>query len=337
MWLPLHKSLFFMRSTKRHIDDNDDDDPYSIFLKKPKTQKIDNELIITKDGLEIGHSSMQGLRRHMEDQYIMDEFFDKHTLVAVMDGHAGEGCAQFASVKLVELLEATETWNEYCNAKDKTSENSIDLLSRALVQAYIDLDVAFLESDFMDGSGCTCVCAIITPTHIVCANVGDSRCVIGTDGYTISMTDDHKPTNPEEQHRIMKAGGFVKFGRVNGELAMSRAIGDYQYKENSQLQLTEQLVICIPDISVHKRSDSDELIVLACDGVWDVMSNSEAISYLSGVVMTKKAIENYVDEDNLDSMTDEELTSQDLAEALIDLALESGSTDNLSAIIVKLK
>ena len=120
--------------------------------------------------------------------------------------------------------------------------------------------------------------AIITPTHIVCANVGDSRCVVGstTTGITTALTDDHKPSNPEEKIRIEKAGGFVAMDRVNGELAMSRALGDFRYKRDETIPRHEQKVICYPDIAIHQRSGKkDEVMILACDGVFDVMSNAE--------------------------------------------------------------
>lgn len=129
-----------------------------------------------------------------------------------------------------------------------------------------------------DQSGCTCVCAVISPTHVICANVGDSRCVVGSTstGATVSLTEDHKPSLPEERARIENGGGFVAMDRVNGELAMSRALGDFRYKRNTALKVHEFPVICYPDVAVHRRSGrKDEVLVLACDGVWDVMTNSE--------------------------------------------------------------
>lgn len=140
-----------------------------------------------------------------------------------------------------------------------------------------------------DESGCTCVCAVITPTHVVCANVGDSRCIVGstTTGTTIALTDDHKPSNPEERARIEKVGAFVRDDRVNGELAMSRALGDFRYKRNVELQTHEHPVICYPDVAVHKRSGKgDEVLVLACDGVFDVMENDEVTCLLVPVALS---------------------------------------------------
>jgi serine/threonine protein phosphatase PrpC len=145
--------------------------------------------------------------------------------------------------------------------------------------------------------------------------------VIGTsDGKTISLTEDHKPSLPEEKARIAAAGGFVFMDRVNGELAMSRALGDYQYKRNAGLAKDKQMVICYPDVAVHPRGDTDGIMILACDGVWDVMSNSDAVSFLLDMVMPSEKTS----------------TSQDLAGALVDISLTQGSTDNITAIVVKL-
>ena len=76
-------------------------------------------------------------------------------------------------------------------------------------------------------SGATAVVALITPTDILVANAGDSRCVLGRAGRAVEMSEDHKPVNASERKRISRAGGSVALGRVNGELAVSRAIGDY--------------------------------------------------------------------------------------------------------------
>ena len=72
--------------------------------------------------------------------------------------------------------------------------------------------------------------ALVTPNEIYCANAGDSRTVICEYGNATEMSKDHKPDLPEERSRIIRAGGEVVEGRVNGMLALSRAIGDFDYK-----------------------------------------------------------------------------------------------------------
>ena len=182
-----------------------------------------------------------------------------------------------------------------------------------------------------DESGCTCVCAIITPNYVVCANVGDSRCVVGSSTDTVSLTEDHKPDLAEEKERIEKAGGFVQFNRVNGELAMSRALGDFRYKVHPELPVHQQLVIPIPDIAIHQRRQIDKVIILACDGVWDVLQNNEAVEFLTDIVFADNAISN-----SKKKRKALEISAQEGAENLIQLALSDGSKDNISAIVVKL-
>lgn len=69
-----------------------------------------------------------------------------------------------------------------------------------------------------------------------------------------------------EKARITAAGGFVDFGRVNGNLALSRAIGDFEFKKSAELAPEQQIVTAYPDVMVHDFSDDDEFLVLACDG-----------------------------------------------------------------------
>lgn len=79
-------------------------------------------------------------------------------------------------------------------------------------------------------AGCTATVVLVTPMEIYCANAGDSRTVMCEKGVAIDLSKDHKPDLNEERNRIMKAGGEVIEGRVNGMLALSRAIGDFDYK-----------------------------------------------------------------------------------------------------------
>ena len=92
------------------------------------------------------------------------------------------------------------------------------------------------ESDNLSmHTGCTACVALITDTEIICANAGDSRCVLSLDGRAIEMSIDHKPDLSTEKSRIEKAGGFVEEGRVKGVLSLSRALGDLEYKQSKDL------------------------------------------------------------------------------------------------------
>lgn len=132
-----------------------------------------------------------------------------------------------------------------------------------------------------DKSGTTAVCVFVSPRLIYIANCGDSRAVLCRSGSPVFSTQDHKPGLPTERERIVKAGGSVMIQRVNGSLAVSRALGDYEYKKVEGRGPCEQLVSPEPEIFVRDRDDAvDEFLVLACDGIWDVMSNEDLCQYI---------------------------------------------------------
>mmetsp|Transcript_3960 Transcript_3960/g.5489 ORF Transcript_3960/g.5489 Transcript_3960/m.5489 type:complete len:366 (-) Transcript_3960:34-1131(-) len=356
MWVPLHKMPSFSSSKRRY--QKSDKYRNSFLLKKPVTTKLGSENALL-NGMEIGHSSMQGYRVTMEDQHIITVMstLNDHTLLAIMDGHAGALSAQYTAAELMYKIERSSAWNMYLKVSPEDRKNHCDLISRSLIEAYVAIDEGLLNLTDMDFSGCTAVCTVITPWHIICANVGDSRCVIRSNGVTIAMTEDHKPSQPLEKLRIENAQGFVVMDRVNGELAMSRALGDFRYKTDITLDDKSFMVICYPDISVHeRRPDLDEVMVLACDGVWDVINNDEAVDYIADIVLaTEEAdekeneMEANVEDDNDEGkkrkrslssdnsavVVNSSVTALEAAESLIDLALSNMSTDNISAVVVK--
>lgn len=291
-------------------------------LDAPKTEK-DSHFFADLAGFEIGASGMQGWRLEQEDAHIVAAMPSQpdHVMVAVFDGHGGAGASAWASKKLVEILEARKEWKEYTAGGDKAK--NLGLLCEALRNAFLDADVALRSFQGSghpeaDTSGCTAVVCMVTPDTIVCANAGDSRAVLATNGKTKEMSYDHKPFDNPERMRIEKAGGTVQFNRVDGDLAVSRAFGDFQYKTSPELPAEEQKVSPEPDIITHDRVDADEFLLLACDGLYDVMSNAEATAFGRQILQEG--------ESNLVLMTEE----------MLDIALQKDSRDNISAIIVKL-
>jgi len=97
-------------------------------------------------------------------------------------------------------------------------------------------------------------------------NAGDSRTVLGIKGRAKPLSFDHKPQNEGEKARICAAGGFVDFGRVNGNLALSRAIGDFEFKKSADLPPEQQIVTAFPEVTIHELGEDDEFVVVACDG-----------------------------------------------------------------------
>lgn len=178
---------------------------------------------------------MQGYRLEMEDSHICCDIptCPDHLLVAVFDGHGGKEAALYAAKKFISVLEANEQWKTYV----KGGASKLSTLSDALKESFVVIDIAIRaeqdSSNAQDQSGCTAVMCIVTTRFIMCANAGDSRCVLGTNRGAKGMSEDHKPEDYGEKTRIERAGGVVHFGRVEGNLAVSRALGDFEYKDKS--------------------------------------------------------------------------------------------------------
>lgn len=212
-------------------------------LESPKIEK-DSETYISSTGLVCGGSGMQGWRIEMEDSHIAIDIPSKpdHLFLGVWDGHAGGGAAKYAHDNIINFLEATDEWKEYVSQGVENHE----LVGKAMISAFLTLDekmrVYQQTTNGHDTSGCTSVTAIVTPKYIICANAGDSRCVMGIAGSAKPLSFDHKPSLTLERERIDAAGGFVQWNRVDGDLAVSRALGDFGYKNRPDLPAEQQKV-----------------------------------------------------------------------------------------------
>jgi serine/threonine protein phosphatase PrpC len=134
---------------------------------------------------------------------------------------------------------------------------------------------------------------------------------------TLPLSFDHKPSEVSEKDRITEAGGFVKARRVDGDLAVSRALGDFVYKRNENLPVSKQKVVANPDIVVYPRSvEQDEFIVLACDGIWDVASSKQCADFVQQL------------------LSEGETDLGIICEEALDTCLERNSKDNMTILVV---
>ncbi|SAM07630.1 hypothetical protein [Absidia glauca] len=239
-------------------------------LSEPVTEKH------TTDGKDhrvmYAASAMQGWRISMEDAHTtIPEYKDtKTSFFAVFDGHGGSEVAKYSGEHLHHRIMDSDAFRQ-------------KKVHDALKQGYLGIDDDLRADPIMEHvpSGCTAVSALITEDDdLYVANAGDSRAVLCTDGRAIALSEDHKPTNEKETQRIKNAGGHVEFGRVNGNLALSRALGDFEFKQNETLPATEQAVTADPDITEHHLTKKDDFLIIACDGIWDCMTNQEAVNFV---------------------------------------------------------
>jgi len=146
------------------------------------------------------------------------------------------------------------------------------------------------------GMGCTAGAAMVRNGEGTVANTGDSRCVISRNGVAEPLTLDHKPVLLEEAERIMNAGGFVRDNRVNGALNVSRTLGDLDFKRNDKLPHTHQMVVATPDITTFDLQKGDEFMIIACDGIWDVLSNQEAVDFVRKRIKAGQCLQSICEE-----------------------------------------
>jgi len=172
--------------------------------------------------------------------------------------------------------------------------------------------------------GSTGIVTLLIKDTIYCANAGDSRGVLCEGELAIAMSEDHKPESEGEKARIEKCGGQVKKGRINGKLAVSRGFGDLPYKDQETLK--EKFVTVEPEVKTFTITKNTKFMLLACDGLWDTLSNDEAIQFVRGKLLTREKEEKTEDNRDLYNICIE----------LTRLAYDKGSTDNISCILVVL-
>ncbi|PWA41168.1 hypothetical protein CTI12_AA443730 [Artemisia annua] len=238
----------------------------------------------------------------MEDRFkAVVEFNGQHkqAFFGVFDGHGGPKAAAFAAENLYKNI-VTEV--------EKTGENNI---TEAIKQGYLNTDAQFLVQDHRGGS--CCVTALIRDSNLVVSNAGDCRAVVSIGGIATPLTSDHRPSRPDEKLRIESLGGYVDCShgvpRVLGSLAVSRGIGDRSLKQWLTAEPETQVVKILPDF---------EFLILASDGLWDKVSNQEAVDLARTFCVSNDKLEPVL-----------------ACKKLVELSLSRGSVDDTSVMIVQ--
>ncbi|KAI3934267.1 hypothetical protein MKW98_009248 [Papaver atlanticum] len=243
----------------------------------------------------------------------------KYDFFAVYDGHGGSVVANLCCERLHKILE------------NETVSSNLDEIEweNAMVSCFEKMDREVSEKEVenrrIKSIGSTAVVALISKDKIIVANCGDSRAVLSRAGSPpLPLSQDHKPDRKDEMERIEGAGGTVinwNGFRVLGVLATSRCIGDRYLKP---------FVTSVPEVTITSRNESDEFLILASDGLWDVMSNKMACQ------IARKCLEGKVARIS-SSLLDHTCNSAFAAAVLAEVAMARGSKDNISVVIVELK
>lgn len=263
--------------------------------------------------MNIHSVSLKGMRKQNEDKHNIMLNIDNHNksmnninLFTIFDGHGGKAVSHFLFDTLYKYF--VDLRVKYPLSKQQVN-NIFSYIQKVLKLKYKNIS-------YNTGSTSLVVCQYKKngSDYLNIINLGDCRCVLARNNMGIPLTKDHKPMWPEERARITKLGGKIYFDddwRVM-ELSVSRAFGDIS---------ATPYVTHNPDFFKYKLEKGDKFFILACDGLWDVMSNQEVVNFI---------LLNCYDI----SCTKRINKSKNIAKILGNYAISKGSGDNITVIIV---
>lgn len=249
----------------------------------------------------------QNQNRSREDRYVISELNNSksvYSFVGVFDGHGGNAISELCMKSFPDHLA------KYLQAvidHDGGSTSELDAVN-ALTRAVVDFDEN-LNLDHKDQWTGSCLCGALwnkrNPKNIYLINLGDSRAIVHTSGGTlINQTFDHKPDL--ETERIASVGGFVAFAgvhRVNGYLAVSRALGDHHLKKVNGVYTPYGPVSAVPAVTVVHIDPIDLVhvqITVASDGIFDVLDTNQLLELISSGKTSdeiRELVGNHTDDD----------------------------------------
>ncbi|KAF7132242.1 hypothetical protein RHSIM_Rhsim09G0178100 [Rhododendron simsii] len=260
----------------------------------------------------------RGKRRAMEDRYSavvnsqgdskqvfkydlsMFIFVQLQAFFGVFDGHGGAKAAEFAANNIGR------------NIMKEVTRRREEEIEEAVKDGYLTTDAEFLKEG-ASGGAC-CVTALIREGDLVVSNAGDCRAVLSRGGVAEALTVDHRPCREDERDRIENTGGYVDccrgVWRIQGSLAVSRGLGDQHLKN---------WVVAEPETKVVRLAPECEFLILASDGLWDKVSNQEAVDVVRHLC---------VGIDNLEPFS--------ACKKLVDLPVTRGSIDDISVMVIQL-
>lgn len=308
--------------------------PLAIHAGAQTLEEKKKSYYVTSDslGLRVHAESWPGLKKALQDRYASDEPLEElGVYFGVFDGHGGTQVADHAQKQLHKNIMAN------FRQKQVQPASRDEKIRAALKEAFLQTDkeiLAVAERKKYELVGSTVVAALLhgnpklgTALRLVVANLGDSRAVLCRAGQAVAASDDHKPTRIDEKKRIERAGGLVlqvrgawrvaastnpnsmsKAARREYQgLAMTRSLGDLYFKQPTNLSIAE------PEVQVIPLTDKDLFVVLATDGIYDVLSNQEVVDL---------ALKHWSD-------------PEEASKSIVRTAYQKGSDDNLTALVVQ--
>ena len=260
------------------------------------------------------YHTVQGKRESNEDQHFIFSNLDGKNsdrnninMIGVFDGHGGKLVSKYLKDNLPDYF--TKKFKDNLLSKPEK-------FSKYVSKVFDTLQTKLIEEhpkavNYCGSTACLvihCINKLEKKGYLWIINIGDSRAVLNNkNGLSIQLSKDHKPNSPDERMRIEKMGGKIAFDGADWrvkDLSLSRAFGDID---------CTPYVTHLPQIYKHKLSSKDKFVILACDGLWDVVSNQDAVDFIQDL-LNKNFKGNF-------------------SKMLCEYALAKGSMDNVSIII----
>ncbi|RZB65437.1 probable protein phosphatase 2C 27 isoform X2 [Glycine soja] len=247
--------------------------------------------------LRSGEWSDIGERPYMEDTHICIGDL-------VFDGHGGKSAAQFVRDNLPRVI---------------VEDVNFPLeLEKVVKRSFVETDAAFLKTSSHEpslSSGTTAITAIIFGRSLLVANAGDCRAVLSHHGRAIEMSKDHRPNCINERTRVESLGGFIDDGYLNGQLGVTRALGDWHIEGMKEMSERGGPLSAEPELKLMTLTKEDEFLIIASDGIWDVFSSQNAVDF------ARRRLQEHNDE-------------KQCCKEIVQEASKRGSTDNLTVVMV---
>ncbi|XP_021277624.1 probable protein phosphatase 2C 27 isoform X1 [Herrania umbratica] len=279
------------------------------------TDKKHNVLTNFVPTLRSGEWSDIGGRAYMEDTHICIADLAKNfgcnlmseepvSFYGVFDGHGGKGASHFVRDHLPRVI---------------VEDAGFPLeLEKAVTRSFMATDAAFAKSCSLESalvSGTTVLTAIILGRSLLVANAGDCRAVLSRHGTAIEMSKDHRPCCMKEKRRIESLGGFIDDGYLNGQLGVTRALGDWHLEGMKETGERVGPLSAEPELKMMTLTKEDEFLIIGSDGIWDVFTSQNAIDFARR---------------RLQEHNDVKLCCKEIVEE----GMKRGATDNLTVVLV---
>lgn len=283
--------------------------------------------------------SVKGGRNTMEDSSFMCELnLPGYYMFAVFDGHCGPTVSYTLKKEFQEFFQDHFLWKTYIKTRH-TIVNLPEYWTAVFTKIFLDFDRRLFYMH--DVSGSTAVIVLMIPDFYICVTVGDSEAaIIDNNNYTYRISTIHKPDMIEERKRIEDSGSRVIRGRINGDLNLSRSFGDFIDKRMNCPHISpfKYAITVVPSVNIFTRNKKDKHLILGCDGLWDIINDNFTIK--DTIISDEKEIERLrhleCESGILEPFVDDVELMKWQCKKMVDFAVEKGSTDNITIILIQL-